>query len=102
MLKMILMVLAMAGITFLLRIIPITFFRKKLRSKFLYSLFYYLPYAVLSAMTFPAIFFSTGNFIAGLVGTIVAVLIAIVSKSLAITALVSCVSVLVVNLIYLI
>ena len=46
----------MAGVTYLVRAIPFTLMRRQIRSRFLRSLFYYLPYAVLSAMTLPAIF----------------------------------------------
>lgn len=102
MVKMLLMVLVMAVVTFILRMIPLTFLRKKIRSRFLYSLFYYLPYAVLSAMTFPYIFFSTGSLVSGVVGTIVAITVAILSRSLALTAVASCATVLVVNLLALI
>ena len=102
MLKMILMVLFMALITYVLRMIPLTFLRKKIRSTFLKSLFYYLPYAVLSAMTFPAIFFATGSVVAGSVGTIVSLVVALFSRSLALTAVSACVSTLIVNVIYLV
>ncbi len=102
MLKMALMVISMALITYVLRMIPLTFLRKKIRSTFLRSLFYYLPYAVLSAMTFPYIFFSTGDLLASVVGTIVALGVAVFSRSLALVAVFACLSVLAVNLIYLI
>ena len=46
----------MAGVTYLIRMIPFTFFRKKIKSRFFRSFLYYIPYAVLSAMTIPAIF----------------------------------------------
>ncbi len=100
--RMILMVLCMALVTYIIRMIPITFFRKKIRSKYLYSLFYYIPYAVLSAMTFPYIFFATGNLVAGIVGTVCAIVAAISKRSLIIVALIACSSALIVNLIYLI
>ena len=48
--------LVMAGVTYLIRMLPFTLFRRQIRSRFLRSLLYYLPYAVLSAMTIPAIF----------------------------------------------
>ena len=52
---------AMALTTYLIRVIPFTLFRKKIKSRFIKSLLYYIPYAVLSAMTLPAIFYSTGT-----------------------------------------
>ena len=54
-------IFVMAAVTYLIRMIPFTFFRKKIKSRFFRSFLYYIPYAVLSAMTIPAIFYSTGN-----------------------------------------
>lgn len=54
---MVLYIAVMAGVTYLIRMIPFTLFKKKIKSRFIQSVLYYIPYAVLSAMTFPAIFF---------------------------------------------
>ena len=69
-------ILAMALSTYLVRVIPFTLFRKKIKSKFFKSFLYYVPYAVLSAMTFPAIFSATGDTVSSLVGTAVALVLA--------------------------
>ncbi|MBQ8724903.1 MAG: AzlD domain-containing protein [Oscillospiraceae bacterium] len=66
----------MAGVTYLVRMIPFTLMRKKIQSRFLRSFLYYIPYAVLSAMTIPAIFYSTGDMTTAIAGTIVAVVLA--------------------------
>ena len=66
----------MAGVTYLIRMIPFTLFRKKIKSPFFRGFLYYIPYAVLSAMTIPAIFYSTGNLFTSVMGTIVAVVLA--------------------------
>ena len=66
----------MAGVTYLIRMIPFTAFRKQIKSRFIKSILYYLPYAVLAAMTVPAIFYSTGNLKSAVVGTVVAVVLA--------------------------
>ena len=79
--------LAMAGVTYLIRVIPFTLFRKKIRSPFFRSLLHYIPYAVLSAMTIPAIFTSTGSLATSLAGTIVAVVLAYLGKPLIVVAL---------------
>lgn len=55
--QMVCMVLVMAGVTYLIRMLPFVCMRRRIRSVYLRSLLYYLPYAVLAAMTFPAIFF---------------------------------------------
>lgn len=88
--KMVLYVLVMCLITYLIRVVPMAFFRKKIKSVYLQSLFYYLPYAVLSSMTFPYIFYSTQNFISALVGTVVALIASISKRSLIVVALLSC------------
>lgn len=77
----------MAGVTYLIRVIPFAFFRKQITSKFLNSLLYYIPYAVLSAMTFPAIFYSTGNTITALIGTAIALVLAYFDLPLIVVAL---------------
>ena len=41
----------MAAITYLVRVLPMAIFRKRIRSRFVQSFLYYVPYAVLSAMT---------------------------------------------------
>ena len=66
----------MAGVTYLIRMIPFTFFGKKIKSRFIRSFLHYIPYAVLSAMTVPAIFYSTDNFISAAVGTVAALVLA--------------------------
>lgn len=80
-------VAVMAGVTYLIRMIPFTLFRKKIQSPFFRSLLYYIPYAVLSAMTIPAIFTSTGSVVTSLVGTAVAVVLAYFEKPLIVVAL---------------
>ena len=62
----------MAGITYLTRVIPLICFKKKIESRFVKSFLYYVPYAVLSCMTFPAILYSTNNIYTGIIGTTVA------------------------------
>ncbi len=91
--NLLILVLAMALTTFLIRAIPLTFIRKKIKSRYICSLLYYIPYAVLSAMTFPAIFYSTGSFYAALVGTVVAIIASIAKRSLIVVALLSCLAV---------
>lgn len=77
----------MAGVTYLIRVIPFAFFRKQITSKFLNSLLYYIPYAVLSTMTFPAIFYSTGNTITASIGTAIALVLAYFDLPLIVVAL---------------
>ena len=85
--KLFVYIAVMAGVTYLIRVIPFTLFRKKIQSPFFRSFLYYIPYAVLSAMTIPAIFTSTGSIVTSLVGTAVAVLLAYFGKPLIVVAL---------------
>ena len=92
--------LVMAGVTDLIRMIPLTLIREKIKNKFIVSFLYYVPYAVLSAMVVPAIFFASGNIVTAAVGFAVAVAAAIFSKSLVIVASCSCVSVLIAEFVF--
>ena len=74
--KIFIYLLLMAGVTYLVRMIPFTLFRKEIKSPFIKSAMYYLPYAVLAAMTFPGILYSTGNTVTAAVGTAVALILA--------------------------
>lgn len=78
----------MAGMTYLIRALPMAIFRKKIKSVFIQSFLYYVPYAVLAAMTFPSILYSTGassgegSVLGAAVGTAVAVLLAFFRRGL--------------------
>lgn len=85
--SMIVYIAVMAGVTYLVRMLPFTLFRKKITSPFLKSFLYYIPYAVLSAMTIPAIFYSTGSVTASIAGTVVAVVLAYCRLPLIVVAL---------------
>ncbi|MBO4252038.1 MAG: AzlD domain-containing protein [Clostridia bacterium] len=98
-LKILLLIFAMAGITYLIRMIPTVFLRKKIKSTYLKSLLYYIPYAVLSAMTFPAIFYATGDTLSAVIGTAVALIVAVFRLSLIIVALLACAAVFIVIII---
>lgn len=80
-------IIVMAVTTYIIRMVPFTFFRKKIKSRFVRSFLKYIPYAVLSAMTIPAIFSSTGNVVTSVVGTVVAVVLAFFDQPLIVVAL---------------
>ena len=87
----------MAITTYLIRVLPLTIFRKPIKSRFLRSFLHYVPYACLTAMTFPAILTSTAAVISGAAALIVAVVLAYRGKSLIVVALSSSVTVLAVE-----
>lgn len=84
------MVAVMALVTYLIRAVPFVLFRRRIRSRFLRSLLFYMPYAVLSAVTLPAIFSSTGRTASSLVGCAAAALAALRGRSLLIVAACAC------------
>jgi len=88
--KILLYILVMAGVTYLIRMLPIVLFRKKITSRFIKDFLYYVPYAVLGAMTIPAVLYSTGNIISAAAGLAVAVFLAFKNKSLLTVAAFSC------------
>ena len=81
---------AMAVTTYLIRALPLAVFRKPIRSRFVRSFLYYVPYACLSAMTFPAILYAGGSVVSGAVALVVAVVLAFRKKGLVTVALASC------------
>lgn len=89
---------AMAITTYLIRMIPFTFFTKKIKSRFIRSFLYYIPYAVLSAMTIPAIFYSTGSILTAAAGTAVALALAFFGLPLIVVALSSSAAVFIASL----
>ncbi len=92
--------LVMAGTTYLIRMIPMVLVKKKINNTFIRSFLYYIPYAVLSVMTVPAIFMSSKySLIAGIAGFAVALVLSYLKKSLFLVAASSCAAVLVVELI---
>ena len=86
-------VLAMAVTTYLIRMLPLTVFRKPIKSRFLKSFLHYVPYACLTAMTFPAILYDTTYIFSGIAALLVAVLLAFRGKSLLTVSLASCAAV---------
>lgn len=79
-------VLLMALVTYLPRVLPLAIFRREIKSKYIKSFLHYVPFAVLGALTFPDIFYSTGTLATAVCGTIVALLLAYREKSLVIVA----------------
>ena len=85
--------LVMALVTYLVRSVPFVIFRSKIKNRFVRSFLYYIPYAVLAAMTIPAIFTATSNVYSAAVGLLVAVVMALFEKGLVTVALTSCAAV---------
>lgn len=97
--QLLLKILVMAAVTYLIRMIPIAFVQKKIRNPFVLSFLYYIPYAVLAAMTFPAILSSTGNLLSAIAGLAAGAFLALKGKGLLTVALASCAGALAVEII---
>lgn len=86
--------LVTAGTTYLVRMLPLVLMKGKIRSRFLLSFLHYIPYAVLSVMTVPAIFSATGDLRTAAAGFAVALVLAWRGKSLLTVAAAACAAVL--------
>lgn len=85
--------LILSGSTYLIRAIPFAAVKGRLRSRFIRSFLYYIPYAVLAAMTIPAIFYATGSPLSALAGLATAVIFALRRQSLTVVAVAACIAV---------
>lgn len=90
-------ILVMAGATYLIRMLPLVLSKKEITSPFVKSFLYYVPYACLAAMTFPAILTATASVVSAVVGFGVALLVAYREKSLLTVAVWACAAVFVVE-----
>ena len=83
----------MALVTYLIRVIPLTIFRRKIQNRYVRSFLYYVPYTCLTAMTFPAILYATESMVSALAGVVTAVILAFYNKSLVTVAAFACLAV---------
>ncbi|MBQ5883882.1 MAG: AzlD domain-containing protein [Clostridia bacterium] len=97
--KFLIYLVAMAGVTYLVRMIPLVLVNKPIKNKYILSFLYYVPYTVLSVMTVPAVFYATDSYISAIIGFAVAVVAALFKRSLVQVAVLSCVAVFVTELI---
>ena len=88
----------MAGITYLIRVLPLTLIRKEIKNTTLRSFLYYVPYVTLAVMTFPAILSATQSPIAGAIALVAGIALAWFGRSLFQVAVLSCVTVFVLEL----
>ena len=86
-------IFAMAITTYFIRMLPLTIFRKPIKSRFVKSFLHYVPYACLTAMTFPAILYDTTYIISGIAALIIAIVLAFRGKTLLTVSLASCAAV---------
>ena len=94
-----LVIVVTAAVTYAIRALPLTFFRREIKSRFLKSFFYYIPYTVLGAMTFPAILYATRSIYSAAAGLLAAGVSAWFRRGLLTTALAAAAAVYIAELI---
>lgn len=83
-------ILIMTVVIYAIRSLPLTLIRKPIRSVFVQSFLYYVPYVTLAVMTFPAIMEATQSPIAGLAALVVGIVAAWSGMSLLKVAVACC------------
>lgn len=91
-------IFAMAVVTYLIRVLPLTLIRKEIKNTTIRSFLYYVPYVTLAVMTFPAILDATRSTVSGAAALVAAVLLAWSGRSLFQVAVLSCIVVFVLEL----
>lgn len=91
--------LVMGGVTYLIRMLPLVLVKKKITNPYIVSFLYYLPYAVLSVMTVPAVFYATGSVWSATAGFVVALVLGYFKKSLLTVAISACMGVYIAELV---
>ena len=80
----------MAIVTYLIRVLPLTLINQEIKTPFIRSFLYYVPYVTLSVMTFPAIVYATASPVSGAAALIAALILAYKGKSLFQVSIVAC------------
>lgn len=86
-------ILVMAGVTYLIRVLPLTLIRKEIKNTYIRSFLYYVPYVTLSVMTFPAILTATASVWSAVIALVIAIILAYRGKSLFVVSLAACTAV---------
>lgn len=90
-------ILVAAGVSFAIRVIPLTLIRGKIENQFIKSFLFYVPYVTLSVMTFPAIIEATKSPVAGCLALIAGIIASWLGTSMFNVAIISCVIVFVIE-----
>ncbi len=88
----------MAGVTYLIRMLPLTLIRKEIKNKFIRSFLYYVPYVTLAVMTFPSILSATGSVWSAWAALAVGIILAWFGQSLLTVSVAACLTVFVLEL----
>ena len=93
-------ILVMAGVTYLIRVLPLVVIRREIKNRYIRSFLHYVPYVTLSVMTVPAIFSATAVICSALAGFAVAVVLSLMNCKLPVVAAAACATVFVVELFF--
>ncbi len=91
--KFLIYLLIMAGVTYLIRAIPMVLIKEKIKNRFVLSFLHYIPYTVLAVMTVPACFYATESPLSAGIGFAIAIVAALLDRSLIQVAALSCIGV---------
>lgn len=72
----------MFAVSYAIRSLPLTLIRKQIKSRFVQSFLYYVPYVTLAVMTFPAIIEATQSPVSGALALILGIVAAWFGASL--------------------
>ena len=92
-------IIGMCLITAAIRILPLLILRRPIKSRFLRSFFYYVPYVTLSVMTFPAIVNATQSPLAGAAALVLGIALAWIGANMITVSAACCVIVFLIELI---
>lgn len=88
----------MFAVVYIIRVLPLTIFRKKIENRFIRSFLYYVPYITLAVMTFPAIVDATQSPLAGAAALVLGIVLAWLGAGLFPVAVACCAIVFVLEL----
>ena len=91
--RLCLYIIVMAVTTYLIRMLPLTIFKKQITNRYIKSFLFYVPYACLTAMTIPAIFYATGSTASAVIGLAAAVILSMLGGGLPAVAAAACIAV---------
>ena len=80
----------MAGVSYMIRVLPLTLIRKPIKNQFIQSFLYYVPYVTLAVMTFPAILSATNSTVSAALALVIGIIAAWCGRSLLSVAVICC------------
>lgn len=83
-------ILAMAVVTYLIRVLPLTLIRREIKNRFIRSFLFYVPFVTLTVMTFPAMLHATNSFWAALIALVAGVAAAYLTGNLFLVSVLCC------------